>query len=121
MQKGWPEIGWDTELTKLNLSALPEGEQTDAWRLMKEFTENWETFLSNLQDLAPRKIPRCNFSKLPFHKSSNIKERLVIVMSDATGGDKFGLLGAVSYLRIEYVNGQFSWQLLAASCKIAPD
>ena len=121
MQKGWPEINWDTDLSQLNLSKLPEEEQIDAKRLMKELTENWETFLSNLQDLAPRTIQRCNFSKIPFHISSNIKGKLIIVMSDATGGDKFGLLGAVAYLRVEYFNGQFSWQFLASSCKVAPN
>ena len=40
-------------------------------------------------------------------------------MSDATGGSKFALLGAVAYIRYHYKSGKFGWQIVMAKCKVA--
>ena len=44
-----------------------------------------------------------------------------MAMSDATGGNKYCLIGAVVYLRYLYKDNTYSWQQIAACSKVAPD
>ena len=124
MQKHWPKVDWDTKIfvnqkIDLNLDQLPEIEKLEATKLLHEILNDWQLFERNITDVLHRVVPRCNYTEEK-HTTQNIKEKLLFIMSDASGGDKFGLLGTVAYLRIEYTDKSFTWQNLASMCKIAP-
>ena len=74
-----------------------------------------------MNELKHKKLPRSNFAYNEHHTEENIKERLIICFSDATGGTKYGMLGAVCYLRVSYAQGGFGWQQLIARTHVAPD
>ena len=46
---------------------------------------------------------------------------MLIVMSDASGGLKYSIYGAVAYVRYTYEDKTFGWILVAASSKVATD
>ena len=53
--------------------------------------------------------------------AKKIIQKLLIVMSDASGGLKYSIYGAVAYLRYMYEDQTFGWILVAASSKVAAD
>ena len=123
-KKNWPKVDWDTKIfvnqkIDLNLDQLPEMEKLEATKLLHEILNDWQLFERNITEVLHRVVPRCNYTEEK-HTTQNIKEKMLFIMSDASGGDKFGLLGAVAYLRIEYTDKSFTWQNLASMCKIAP-
>ena len=74
-----------------------------------------------MNELKNKKLPRCDFADNEHHTEKNIIERLLICFSDATGGTRYGMLGAVCYLRVTYAQGGFGWQQVIATTHIAPD
>ena len=119
LQKIWPSVNWDNEVEKLNLEELPEEDKKEATNLLEEIANYWQLFKSNMRSIKGKRIPRNHLVKYPMHLPQNIKEILLICMSDATGGTRYALMGAVAYLRYSYKDGSFGWQFVAASSKIA--
>ena len=75
--------------------------------------------MDNIEKMKTRTINRCNFVKEVEHIDDSICYVYLIIMSDATGGRKFALLGAVAYVIYHYKSGKFRWQIVIAKCKIA--
>ena len=121
MQKAWPTINWDDSLRDINFSIIPQDDRIKATALYEEILEHWNAFKDNMNELKHKKLPRSNFVYNEHHTEENIKERLIICFSDATGGTKYGMLGAVCYLRVSYAQGGFGWQQLIARTHVAPD
>ena len=53
--------------------------------------------------------------------AKKIIKRMLMVMSNASGGFKYSIYGAVAYLRYTYEDRTFGWILVAASSKVAAD
>ena len=115
LQKEWPSITWDNDLAKLDLDSLPDGEKSEAVELLDEIMKYWEIFRKNIKDLRNKKVKRNALAKI----DKKIIETLLIVMSDASGGTKFSVYGAVAYLRHTYEDNTFGWLLISACSKIA--
>ena len=101
----------------MNLDDLPEEEKEDAMGLLKDIKKYWLMFQENLENLSSKRIKKNNIAKI----AKKIIKRMLIVMSDASGGLKYSIYGAVAYLRYTYEDKTFGWILVAASSKVAAD
>ena len=75
---------------------LPEEDIASVRTLIKEIKENWNLFRENIEALQALSVKRCNFAKEKEHTEKSICCTYLIIMSDATGGTKYALLGAVA-------------------------
>ena len=66
-------------------------------------------------------MPQNSEAKNPKYHKYNIAEVMLIGMSDATGGTKYAIIGAVVYLRYTYKDHSYGWQMVAACSEIAPE
>ena len=82
----------DNNLNQLNLEDLPE---EDAMVLLEDIRKYWFIFQENLKDLSTKRVKKNDVSKV----TKKIIKRMLIVMSDASGGLKYSIYGAVAYLR----------------------
>ena len=85
LQKNWPQISWDNNLNELNLDDLPEEEKEDAMGLLEDIKKYWVMFQENLKNLSSKRIKKNNIAKI----AKKIIKRMLIVMSDASGGLKY--------------------------------
>ena len=117
LQKNWPQVSWDNNLNELNLDDLPEEEKEGAMVLVEDIRKHWFVFQENLKDFSSKRDKKKNIAKI----AKKIIKRMLIVMSDASGGLKYTIYGAVAYLRYTYEDKTFRWILVAASSKVAAD
>ena len=107
LQRNWPQVSWDNNLNELNLEDLPEEEKEDAMVLLEDIRKYWFIFQENLKILSTKRVKKNDVSKI----TKKITKRMLIVMSDASGGLKYSIYGAVAYLRYTYEDKTFGWIL----------
>ena len=101
----------------MNLDDLPEEEKEEAMVLLEDTKKYWLMFQENLKNLSSKRIKKNNIAII----AKKFIKRMLIVMSDASGGLKYSIYGAVAYLRYTYEDKTFGWILVAASSKVAAD
>ena len=89
-QAKFPRIGWDCDLDKLDFSIMEERDSKEAGRRLGLVKELFTLFRENVEGLENKKIPRCNFSNLDFHKNGNIVEKKAFIFTDASGEKEEG-------------------------------
>ena len=117
LQKVWPSINWDNDLRSIKLDALPDDDKNEAYKLIEEINANWDIFQSNMKEISTKRILKNPISK----ETKQVSETLLIIMSDATGGVKYSIVGAVAYLCHTYQDNTFGWVMVAASSKLADE
>ena len=70
-----------------------------------------------MKEISTKRILKNPISK----ETKQVSETLLIIMSDATGGVKYSIVGAVAYLRHTYQDNTFGWVMVAASSKLADE
>ena len=117
LQKQWPHVNWDNNLLEMDFQALSEDDQKQAAGILEEVKSYWNVFTSNMEMLKTQRVCRNLLAKI----GKKVLQRLLIVMSDATGGSKYSIYGSVAYLRYAYDDGTFGWILVAARSKLADE
>ena len=115
LQKEWPNVTWDDDIRKIKLDALPEEDRVEANNIIEEVLALFETFKDNMRGLSGRSIERNPTAK----DKKEIADSHLITFSDASGGEKYSIYGACTYLRYSYEDGTYGWILLAAVSKVA--
>ena len=87
----------------------------EANNIIEEVLALFETFKDNMRGLSGRSIERNPTAK----DQKEVADSHLITFSDASGGEKYSIYGACTYLRYSYGDGTYGWILLAAVSKVA--